>query len=182
MDRRSNLTRGQGIGSWFRVDACLRMLIELRTGVDNTRQVITVIFDRHLPHTATSSPTPGKAIPLKIRSMVGLIPLFAVVVLKPEHLRRLPNFAKRTIFCRACIDLHAHVQPTCTPAFVLHVGCTLPTRCTLHPAPIRHQPFTQYVQRLVTDDPTVHSCVLCVCNVLYLCEQAPNGFWTIART
>lgn len=38
---------------------------------------------------------PGDRImPLKVRSMVGLIPLFAVKVLEPEKLERLPNFAR----------------------------------------------------------------------------------------
>ncbi len=37
----------------------------------------------------------GDHIPLKIRSMVGLIPLFAVETLEPEHLARLPAFNRR---------------------------------------------------------------------------------------
>src|SRR5580704_5883755 len=37
----------------------------------------------------------GKKIPLKVRSMVGLIPLFAVENLDPEMLRSLPNFTAR---------------------------------------------------------------------------------------
>jgi hypothetical protein len=37
----------------------------------------------------------GKKIPLKVRSMVGLIPLFAVESLDPEMLRSLPNFSER---------------------------------------------------------------------------------------
>ncbi|MBH25838.1 MAG: glucosidase [Myxococcales bacterium] len=37
----------------------------------------------------------GHQIPLKLRSIVGLIPLFAVETLEPELLERLPNFAKR---------------------------------------------------------------------------------------
>jgi hypothetical protein len=37
----------------------------------------------------------GREIPLKIRSMVGLIPLFAVEVLEPELLARLPDFHAR---------------------------------------------------------------------------------------
>lgn len=37
----------------------------------------------------------GKAIPLKVRSMVGLIPLFAVETLEPELLERVPEFRKR---------------------------------------------------------------------------------------
>jgi hypothetical protein len=37
----------------------------------------------------------GRAIPLKIRSMVGLIPLFAVETIEPSLLRKLPGFATR---------------------------------------------------------------------------------------
>jgi hypothetical protein len=37
----------------------------------------------------------GNTITLRVRSMVGLIPLFAVEVLDPELLEKLPNFAKR---------------------------------------------------------------------------------------
>jgi len=37
----------------------------------------------------------GRQIPLKVRSMVGLIPLFAVEVLDPELLSQLPEFSER---------------------------------------------------------------------------------------
>jgi len=37
----------------------------------------------------------GKKIPLKVRSMVGLVPLFAVETLEPELLKRLPDFTAR---------------------------------------------------------------------------------------
>ena len=37
----------------------------------------------------------GREIPLKVRSMVGLIPLFAVETLEPELLARLPDFTAR---------------------------------------------------------------------------------------
>jgi len=37
----------------------------------------------------------GKPYPLKVRSMVGLIPLFAVETLEPELLDRLPDFKRR---------------------------------------------------------------------------------------
>ncbi|CAN5235514.1 glucosidase [soil metagenome] len=37
----------------------------------------------------------GEMIPLRVRSMVGLIPLFAVEVLEPELLARVPKFASR---------------------------------------------------------------------------------------
>ena len=37
----------------------------------------------------------GEPVPLKVRSMVGLIPLFAVETLEPELLDRLPGFKRR---------------------------------------------------------------------------------------
>ena len=37
----------------------------------------------------------GDVIPLKVRSMVGLIPLFAVEILEPEYLEKLPAFKAR---------------------------------------------------------------------------------------
>jgi Glycosyl hydrolase family 63 C-terminal domain len=37
----------------------------------------------------------GERMPMKVRSMVGLIPLFAVQTLEPELLERLPNFKRR---------------------------------------------------------------------------------------
>jgi hypothetical protein len=37
----------------------------------------------------------GKSVPMKVRSMVGLIPLFAVETLEPELLDQLPDFKRR---------------------------------------------------------------------------------------
>ncbi len=37
----------------------------------------------------------GRAVPMKVRSMVGLIPLFAVETIEPRLLDRLPDFKKR---------------------------------------------------------------------------------------
>jgi hypothetical protein len=37
----------------------------------------------------------GQMIPLKVRSMVGLIPLFAVEILEPKLLEKVPEFAER---------------------------------------------------------------------------------------
>jgi hypothetical protein len=37
----------------------------------------------------------GRTEPLRVRSMVGIIPLFACVVLRQEHIDRFPGFAKR---------------------------------------------------------------------------------------
>jgi hypothetical protein len=39
--------------------------------------------------------TPDGAHPLRIRSLVGLVPLFSVQVIEPEDLARLPRFARR---------------------------------------------------------------------------------------
>lgn len=41
----------------------------------------------HLPH--------GELIPLRVRSMVGLIPLFAVETLEPDYLDKVPKFKER---------------------------------------------------------------------------------------
>ena len=37
----------------------------------------------------------GQSVPLKIRSMVGLVPLFAVTTIEPEELEKLPDFKQR---------------------------------------------------------------------------------------
>src|SRR5579883_1331843 len=53
----------------------------------------------------------GNAIPLRIRSMVGLIPLFAVEVLREETIERLPGFAKRMHwFLENRKDLAEHIS------------------------------------------------------------------------
>lgn len=52
----------------------------------------------------------GKSTPLKLRSMVGLIPLFAAEVLEEEHLRHLPGFRKRfEWFLKYRTDLARHI-------------------------------------------------------------------------
>ena len=40
-------------------------------------------------------PNAGHSIPLKVRSMVGLTPLFAVATIEPDLLRKLPDFQRR---------------------------------------------------------------------------------------
>jgi len=58
----------------------------------------------------------GDHFPLKVRSMVGLIPLFAVETLEPEVLERLPGFARRLDwFVRHRQDLTQHVACMRTP-------------------------------------------------------------------
>src|SRR3989454_6398063 len=39
--------------------------------------------------------TPDGAFPMKVRSLVGLVPLFSVQVIEPEDLERLPSFSRR---------------------------------------------------------------------------------------
>ncbi|MDB6165639.1 MAG: glucosidase [Lacunisphaera sp.] len=52
----------------------------------------------------------GKSFPLRLRSMVGIIPLFAVEFIDESRLDRLPGFAKRTRwFLENRKDLAAHI-------------------------------------------------------------------------
>jgi hypothetical protein len=58
----------------------------------------------------------GQSITLKVRSMVGLIPLFAVETLEPCLLRRLPDFRQRLEWYLAyCPDLASLVSRWCEP-------------------------------------------------------------------
>jgi hypothetical protein len=58
----------------------------------------------------------GGNIPLKLHSMVGLIPLFAVATIEPEVLDRLPNFKKRMYwFIENRPDLIGNVSCMHTP-------------------------------------------------------------------
>ncbi|MEW6320365.1 MAG: glucosidase [Acidobacteriota bacterium] len=58
----------------------------------------------------------GRQFPLKVRSMVGLIPLFAVETLEPERLDRLPAFKRRLEwFIAHRRDLNAGVASMDTP-------------------------------------------------------------------
>jgi hypothetical protein len=53
----------------------------------------------------------GESRPLRIRSIVGIIPLFAVEFIEEEKLRQLPGFAKRTRwFLKHRSDLAAHIS------------------------------------------------------------------------
>ena len=58
----------------------------------------------------------ARQLPLKVRSMVGLIPLFAVETLEPERLERLPAFKRRLEwFIEHRPDLGAGVASMVTP-------------------------------------------------------------------
>ena len=51
----------------------------------------------------------GAVTPLKVRSLVGLVPLFAVQVLEPENIDGLPQFQRRMKwFLRNRADLRDH--------------------------------------------------------------------------
>ena len=53
----------------------------------------------------------GQSFPLRLRSMVGIIPLFAVEFIEDERLDKLPGFAKRTRwFLQNRKDLAAHIS------------------------------------------------------------------------
>ncbi len=61
-------------------------------------------------------PTGSPQFPIKVRSMVGLIPLFAVETLEPERLERLPAFKRRLEwFIEHRPDLGAGVASMDTP-------------------------------------------------------------------
>jgi hypothetical protein len=59
---------------------------------------------------------PSGTWPLKVRSLVGLVPLFAVQVLEPENLRGLEKFKRRMKwFIRNRPDLRNHIERQTTP-------------------------------------------------------------------
>ncbi|HYA89238.1 MAG TPA: glucosidase [archaeon] len=52
-----------------------------------------------------------RTVPMKIRSMVGLVPLFAVEVFEPDDLERLPGFRRRMQwFLNHHLDVNEHVD------------------------------------------------------------------------
>ncbi len=58
----------------------------------------------------------GSHHPLRIRSMVGLIPLFAVETLEPQILERLPGFTRRMMwFIENVPNVCSHIDTTDTP-------------------------------------------------------------------
>ena len=66
----------------------------------------------------------GDQFPLKVRSMVGLIPLFAVETLEPEVLDKLPGFKKRLEwFIDNRPDLTG-IPPACARPAMRSVGCS----------------------------------------------------------
>ena len=62
----------------------------------------------------------GDQLPVRVRSMVGVVPLFAVTVLEPELLTRLPSFARRlSWFVENKPEYAAHVADMTVPG---HAG------------------------------------------------------------
>jgi hypothetical protein len=58
----------------------------------------------------------GEMFPMKVRSMVGLIPLFAVETIEPDVLNQLPNFKRRMDwFIEHRPDLTGNVASMCAP-------------------------------------------------------------------
>ena len=74
----------------------------------------------------------GRTLPLQIRSMVGIIPLFAVEVLEDETIQRLPGFRKRMEwFLEHRSDLARHItymQTTATARRHGHRLLAIPSR------------------------------------------------------
>lgn len=70
-------------------------------GRESGREEVTWIHSacntltRHLPPSSCRSLPDGKSFPMKIRSMVGLIPLYACLVLEDDVIKKLPGFRKR---------------------------------------------------------------------------------------
>jgi len=118
-DRSAPLPTGghieQSDGTSWMAMFCLNMLrlaVEL-AGEDETYEDVASKFWEHFVHIARALNTlglwdeqdgffydvlhctGGRRIPMRLRSMVGLIPLFAVESFDPETLRRLPAFTKR---------------------------------------------------------------------------------------
>jgi len=60
----------------------------------------------------------GRVVPLKVRSLVGLIPLFAVETLEPDFLERVPEFSRRLDwFLDYRPDLASLVSRWCEPGY-----------------------------------------------------------------
>jgi hypothetical protein len=61
----------------------------------------------------------GEQVPMRVRSMVGLVPLFAVAVLEPWVLEKLPDFrgrmewflANKPHYARACVHVEVTMEP-----------------------------------------------------------------------
>ncbi|NNC90632.1 MAG: glucosidase [Akkermansiaceae bacterium] len=95
----------------------MRIALELSTRNSNYEPMATKFFEHflYIAHAMTDMAEEGlglwddedkfyydvlhlpddRHVPLKVRSMVGLIPLFAVEVLEPEFLKKVPRFAER---------------------------------------------------------------------------------------
>lgn len=76
--------------------------------------------------------TPTCTVPLRIRSMVGLIPLYASLTLDEEVIEKLPGFKKRLDwFMKHRPDLSSHVSKV-KPAFIATTFTEKPPSCHVH--------------------------------------------------
>ena len=81
----------------------------------------------------------GKAVPLRLRSIVGIIPLFAVEFIEEGRLDRLPGFAKRTRwFLENRRDLSEHIS------YMARDGCDSGRRLLAIPSKDRLERVLRY--------------------------------------
>jgi hypothetical protein len=82
----------------------------------------------------------GRTVPLRLRSLVGVIPLFAVEFIEEGRLDRLPGFAKRTRwFLENRKDLAAHIS------YMTRDGCDPGRRLLAIPSRERLERVLRYV-------------------------------------
>ena len=82
----------------------------------------------------------GRTVPLRLRSLVGVIPLFAVEFIEERRLDRLPGFAKRTRwFLENRKDLAAHIS------YMTRDGCDPGRRLLAIPSRERLERVLRYV-------------------------------------
>ncbi|MBC7366888.1 MAG: glucosidase, partial [Undibacterium sp.] len=82
----------------------------------------------------------GQTVPLRLRSLVGVIPLFAVEFIEEGRLDRLPGFAKRTRwFLENRKDLAAHIS------YMARDGCDAGRRLLAIPSRERLERVLKYV-------------------------------------
>jgi hypothetical protein len=84
--------------------------------------------------------TGGKTFPLRLRSIVGIVPLFAVEFIEEERLAKLPGFAKRTRwFLSHRKDLAGDIS------YMTRDGCTSGRRLLAIPSKERMERVLRYV-------------------------------------
>ncbi len=85
--------------------------LHIANAINNVDKAGVSLWDEEEGFYYDAAHVDGKQIPFKIRSMVGLIPLFAIEVLKPETIDKLPAFKKRmNWFIKHRPDLCKHIS------------------------------------------------------------------------